>query len=138
MAKVRTAARVDGNHAEIVRQFRAVGATVHDVHQVPNGFDILVGYRGQNFIFEIKDPAQPKSGRQLTPGEKAFKEAWRGGEYHVIETFAEALRIITSPGKTPKNFPAYEHPLNLCPYGAASPLPASAAAELQPDYRLSA
>jgi hypothetical protein len=119
MAKVRTAARVDGNHAAIVRQFKAVGASVHDVHQVPNGFDILVGYRGLNFIFEIKDPAQPKSGRKLTAGETAFKDTWRGGEYHVIETFDEGLKIITTPPKTPKNFPTYGAPSTLNPRASA-------------------
>jgi hypothetical protein len=135
MAKVRTAARVDGNHAEILRAVRAVGATVLDTHQLPNCFDALIGYRGREFIFEIKDPAQPPSGRKLTPGELSFKNTWRGSEYHVVETTEQAIKIITENPKTPKNFPPYGHdtrqhpagpgaaPGELCCYGAGSPLP---------------
>ena len=111
MAKVRTAARVDGNHAEILATARSIGASVLDTHQLPNCFDALIGYRGREFIIEIKDPAQPKSGRKLTPGEASFRDAWRGSEYHIIETGAELIKVLTAPPKTPKNFPSYQHPL---------------------------
>lgn len=93
----RTASRVDGNQASIVRQLRAVGASVLHVHQLKNCFDLLVGYRGRTFIIEIKDPAQPPSARQLTPGEAKFRDEWRGTPYHVVLTIEEALAIITAP-----------------------------------------
>jgi hypothetical protein len=94
---LRTASRVDGNQAEIVRTLRAVGASVLHTHQLKNCFDILVGYRGRTFLMEIKDPAQPPSGRQLTPGEAEFKATWRGSPYHIVHTPDEAIRIITTP-----------------------------------------
>lgn len=94
---LRTASRVDGNQAEIVRTLRAVGASVLHTHQLKNCFDILVGYRGRTFLMEIKDPAQPPSARQLTPGEAEFKASWRGSPYHIVHTPDEAIRIITSP-----------------------------------------
>jgi hypothetical protein len=94
---LRTASRVDGNQASIVRALRAVGAYVLHTHQLKNCFDILVGYRGRTHLMEIKDPAQPPSARQLTPGEAKFREEWRGTPYHVVETADQAIRIITTP-----------------------------------------
>lgn len=114
MAKVRTAARTDGNHALIKRTVLSIGATVLDTFQIPNCFDMLVGYRGRDFIFEIKDPKQPKSGRKLTDGEKRFSEVWRGSEYHVIETPDQAIKVLTTPAKTPRNFPPYESTCSSC------------------------
>lgn len=111
MAKVRTAARVDGNHAKVLQACRAIGATVLDTHQLPNCFDALIGYRGREFIFEIKDEAQPKSKRKLTPGEKGFADTWRGSKYHIIESPAQAIQVLTTApqiSKTPINFPPYE------------------------------
>lgn len=95
---MRTAARVDANQAEIVRALRAIGASVLYVHQLKNCFDLLIGYRGRDFKFEIKDPAQPESKRQLTPGEAEFREKWRGSPYHIVETVDEAICIITASG----------------------------------------
>jgi hypothetical protein len=96
---LRTAARVDANQAEIVKKLRSIGASVLMTFQLKNCFDILVGYRKQTFIFEIKDPAQPPSARKLTAGEAKFKAEWRGSEYHVVHTFDEALAILTArPG----------------------------------------
>lgn len=92
----RTAARVDANQPAIVNRLRAIGATVLHTHQLKNCFDILVGYRNRTFLMEIKDPAQPPSGRQLTKGEAAFRDSWRGSPYHVVHTFEEALAILTA------------------------------------------
>lgn len=56
--------------------------------------DIAVGYRGKNFLFEIKDWKQPPSKRKLTLDEKKWHQAWNG-QVHVVETFDEALKIIS-------------------------------------------
>ena len=90
----RQASRVDGNQASIVRQLRAVGASVLHTHC----FDLLVGYRGRTFLMEVKDPAQPSSKRQLTEGEAQFKAKWRGSTYHVVHTVDEALGLVTALG----------------------------------------
>jgi hypothetical protein len=94
---MRTAARVDANQAQIVSALRQVGASVLMTFQLKGCFDLLVGYRGRTFLMEIKDPAQPPSARQLTPGEAEFKATWRGSTYHVVHTPDEAIRIITTP-----------------------------------------
>jgi hypothetical protein len=86
--------RVDQNQPVIVQALRAVGATVQPLHTVKHGCpDLLVGYRGANFVLEVKNPAQRPSDRKLTPDEKAWHEAWRG-QKAVIETIDEALKII--------------------------------------------
>lgn len=93
---LRTAARVDANQAKIVAAMRAIGACVLHLHQLKNCCDLLVGYRGRTHLMEIKDPAQPESKRQLTPGEAKFRDEWRGTPYHVVETVDQAIQIITT------------------------------------------
>lgn len=94
---MRTVARVDANQAQIVSAVRRIGASVLHAHQLKNCFDLLVGYRGRTFLFEVKDPSQPPSKRQLTPGESEFRDSWRGSAYHVVHTPDEAIAIITAP-----------------------------------------
>lgn len=92
---MRTAAKVDRNHPEIVAALRGIGASVLSTAQLKGCFDILVGYRGINFIMEIKDGKKPPSACKLTDGEAAFKDAWRGGEYFVVHSVAEAISVVT-------------------------------------------
>ena len=93
---LRTASRVDGNQPEIVKALRAIGASILYTHQLKNCFDLLVGYRGKTFLFELKDPAQPPSARKLTPGEEEFRRTWRGSPYHIVETVDQAISILTT------------------------------------------
>jgi len=60
------AARVDANQADIVKALRAIGASILMMFQLKNCFELLVGYRKQTFLFEIKDLSQPSSARKLT------------------------------------------------------------------------
>ena len=91
---MRRAARVDENQREIVAALRAAGATVEPLHFVGRGFpDILVGYRGRNYLIEIKDGRKPPSRRRLTPDEQAWHERWRG-QVAVAESVEDALKII--------------------------------------------
>ena len=49
------------------------------LHELGKGApDILVGFHGENFIFEIKDPDKPPSHRKLTGDEEKWHEKWRG------------------------------------------------------------
>lgn len=92
---LRVASRVDANQPAIVAALRGIGASVLHLHQLKNCFDILVGYRGRTFLMEIKDPSQPPSKRQLTPGEAEFRDTWRGTTYHIVHSPDEALAIVT-------------------------------------------
>ena len=87
--------RVDANQSLIVKELRAIGATVQSLADLGKGVpDLLVGWRGQNWLMEIKDWKQPPSKRRLTPDEKKWHQSWNG-QVHVVETFDEALKIIS-------------------------------------------
>jgi hypothetical protein len=94
LTPVRRAARTDDNQQEIAKALRAVGATVTLTHAVGRGFpDMVVGYRGINYLFEVKDGSKPPSRRKLTPDETAWHLTWRG-HVSVIDDVAGALRAI--------------------------------------------
>jgi len=87
--------RVDANQSLIVKQLRAIGATVQSLADLGKGVpDLLVGWRGKNWLMEIKDWKQPPSKRRLTPDEKKWHQSWNG-QVHVVETFDEAMKIIS-------------------------------------------
>lgn len=93
---MRRAAKVDRNQKEIVTQLRRFGASVYPTHMVGRGFpDIVVGYRGINYLFEIKDNLQPPSKQRLTPDELAFFEMWKGSIYKVT-TIDECIKLMTA------------------------------------------
>lgn len=90
---VRHRARRDIIHAEIVTALRAVGASVQDLAAVGGGVpDILVGYRGINYLMEIKTPKHTtKAGtaeRQLE-----WHQSWRGSA-HYVRSIDEAYKVI--------------------------------------------
>lgn len=88
---MRKRARVDANHAEMVKAFRALGCSVLDLSQLGNGCpDILVGVRGShNVLVEIKDGKKKPSARKLTPDEEEFFATWRGPRF-----VADSLRDV--------------------------------------------
>ena len=90
----RTAKR-DGNHSEIVKKLRDAGATVLDLAAVGKGApDLLVGFRGANYLIEIKDPLQPKNKTNLRENQVEFHQGWKGKPPAVAMTAREALVII--------------------------------------------
>lgn len=92
---VRRAARTDANQQEIVEALRKVGATVHVTSHVGEGFpDLVVGFRWQTYLMELKDGDKPPSGRKLTPDEKFFLDHWKGGPAVVVNDAAEALAVL--------------------------------------------
>ena len=91
---MRRAARVDGNQAEIVSALRGAGCSVCVLSAVGEGCpDLLVGYRGYNFLFEVKDPEQPKHRHELTDEQVEFHASWQGQVQKVFSA-GEILRAI--------------------------------------------
>lgn len=91
---MRRRAKVDGNQPEIVRALRDIGASVAHIHMVGAGIpDLIVGFRGINYLFEIKDGSLPPSKRKLTPDETQWHEDWRG-HVHIIESVDDAYQAI--------------------------------------------
>jgi hypothetical protein len=89
----RRAARVDDNQSFIVKGLRKMGCSVLIVSQLKNCFDILVGFKGINIAFEIKDGNKPPSQRKLTEGEQKFFDEWNG-QVAVVESLEEAIKKI--------------------------------------------
>jgi hypothetical protein len=78
---------VDGNQSEIVDDLRLIpGCTVAVLSAVGNGVpDLLIGYRGFNFLVELKDPTKPKGDQELTPAQVKFHAEWKG---QVLKAFS--------------------------------------------------
>ena len=92
MTERRAAYRVDANQPAIVQALRGIGATVQHLHTVGDGCpDILVGYRGTNFLMEIK--RSPRA--RMTDDERAWHEAWRGTVF-VVTSPEQAIEIVTT------------------------------------------
>ena len=86
---MRVRGKVDANHKQIVSSLRAIGATVQSLANIGNGCpDILVGYHGKNFLFEIKGPKA-----KLTEAEEVWHRVWRGS-VRTIRSFDEAYNVI--------------------------------------------
>ena len=86
---MRRDARVDKNQKDIVRAVRAVGADVQHLHFVGKGCpDILVGFRGGNYLMEIKS----KRGA-MTADELDWHIKWRG-QVCIVRNEDDALETI--------------------------------------------
>lgn len=85
----RRAARADANQEQVVRWFRALGASVAHIHTVGQGVpDLLVGWRGYNLLVEVK---QPKG--RLTPDETTWHETWLG-QVAIIRTLEDVQELL--------------------------------------------
>jgi len=91
---MRRAARKDANQDEIVEVLRDIGASVAITHQLGNGFpDLVVGFRGENFMLEIKDGRKAPSAQRLTKDEEIFHRTWNG-KVDIVKSVDEALKAI--------------------------------------------
>lgn len=90
-------ARVDKNQTEIVEALRAIGASVQSLATVGKGVpDLLVGYRGQNWLLEVKG----KNG-VLTAPQITWHAEWRGRVY-VVRDAGDAIVLISGAHKKQK------------------------------------
>jgi hypothetical protein len=76
--------QLDANHRDIRAGLEAVGASV----EVKSPLDLLVGYRGKNYLIEVKT-AKGK----LRPSQVKFFDRWKG-QAIVVRTMDEALLAI--------------------------------------------
>lgn len=80
--------QLDANHREIRDGLITYGATV----DAKGPLDLLVGFRGVNYLIEVKT-AKGK----LRPSQEAFLARWKG-QAVVVRTLDEALCAIGIPG----------------------------------------
>ena len=93
---MRHRAKTDANQAAVVDALRRIGCSVRSTASIGAGFpDLAVGYRGQNFLLEVKDGAKAPSARKLTDEEKRFALEWRG-HYVVVTSANDAIAIVTA------------------------------------------
>lgn len=91
----RFSAKVDESQNGIVIALREIGASVEIASAIGQGFpDLIVGYKGQNFLLEVKNPVT--SGRQskLNDRQIEWHNTWKGSSY-VVRTPEEAIQVIT-------------------------------------------
>lgn len=92
---MRRAAKVDDSQPRIVRAMRAVGATVISLAGLGDKApDLLVGFRHQTYLFEVKTPGREMHHRQHAIEQAEWRAKWPGGPVHVVSTPEQALRIM--------------------------------------------
>ena len=85
---MRRHSRIDAWHREAVDYLRSMGASVQSLADIGKGCpDLLIGWRGRNYLIEIKDGRKPPSQRKLTDLEVTWHKQWYG-QIHVIETLS--------------------------------------------------
>ena len=92
---MRRAAKIDSNQNEIVDALRKIpNLSVQITSQLGKGFpDLVIGYKGLNYIVELKDGNKPKSAQKLTPDEELWHSKWNG-QKAVCNSLDEILNII--------------------------------------------
>lgn len=80
------ARRIDENQRAIVAALRKCGASVLILNAA---IDLIVGYRGSNFLLEVKRPKRSR----LTKTQESMLETWRGN-LRVVHSVDEALVAI--------------------------------------------
>jgi Holliday junction resolvase len=80
----------DQNHNAISDACRDIGATIIDTSALGGGApDFIAGYRGTNYLFEVKRDRKAK----LTDQQQKKHTAWNGAMYVVTEPH-EAVTIL--------------------------------------------
>lgn len=85
--------RRDLNHAEIRDELRKICGkdNVRDTADLGDDFpDLVVGWKGQTFLIEIKSSKKKK----LLPGQAAGIQSWRGGPWARVDSLDDALAIL--------------------------------------------
>jgi hypothetical protein len=87
--------RTDANHKQMIDGLRKIpGISIFSTHMVGKGFpDIVIGYKGINYLVEIKDGAKTKSRKKLTDDEIKFHGSWLG-QIMIAENIDDVLRLL--------------------------------------------
>jgi hypothetical protein len=92
MELIMAAKRTDHNQVEIVSALRDAGTTVTILAGVGGGCpDLLVGWRGKNYLLEVKNPAG--MGDLFTAAELEWIQSWRG-QVTIVHDIDEALAAL--------------------------------------------
>lgn len=99
---MRRAAKVDGNHSQIVQGFRNAGCSVLSLAAIGKGVpDLLISFGGVTWLVEVK---MPKG--KLTDDQTRFLSGWTGchaivtdqvGIDHVVQSMLAQSMLLTKP-----------------------------------------
>ncbi len=81
--------QLDPNHRTIRDGLKAIGASVDS----RGPLDLLVGFRGVNYLLEVKAPGSNVGRRKLRPSQAKFLKGWQG-QADVVRTLDDALEAI--------------------------------------------
>ena len=91
---MRRAAKVDGNHGQIVSALRKAGIAVKSLAQVGGGLpDLLAAFRGRTVLLEVKLP-----GEKLNQMQQEFHATWPG-VVKVVTTPEEAVLAVVEAAR---------------------------------------
>jgi len=86
---MRKRGKIDTNHSEIVKDLRKAGCSVQSLASIGDGTpDLLVGFQGGNYLFEVKNGNSP-----LTIHEHKWHLAWNG-HVRTVRSSEEVFRIL--------------------------------------------
>lgn len=86
--------KVDANQPEIIKALKSQGASVQVLSDGKGCPDLLVGYRGCNYLIEVKIPGKKPNKQQVE-----WAAEWRGGYVYLCYTVEDALTIIQARGR---------------------------------------
>jgi len=90
------ASKVDLNQPQIIRDLRKLGACVTVISSVGKGVpDLLVSYQDRWWLFELKNPDNPKSKQRLTKDEQRWVNKQKAPVYIIRDTL-EAIVIFNN------------------------------------------
>jgi hypothetical protein len=91
--------RLDGNHVAIMDALRKAGMKPLSLANVGNGCpDLIIGFRGINLLFEVKDGSLVPSARALTADEDVFHRTWPG-QVAIVESPEQAVAAVIDEAK---------------------------------------
>ena len=83
------AAKVDKNHADIVKCLRECGASVQSLASIGKGCpDLIAAKAGEVWVIEVKGPKG-----KLTPDQVEWFSNWRG-VVHIVRNRADVLKVM--------------------------------------------
>ena len=92
---MRRRAKTDANQSDIVAVLREMGVSVQSLAEVGAGCpDLLCGWRGRNYLLEVKDGSKPPSERILTRDQVDWHSTWPG-QVEVVYSVSDAIKVVT-------------------------------------------
>ncbi len=85
---------VDKNQAALVVVFEQLGCSVLNCVRVGSGFpDLIIGYRGHDYLVEVKNPTNAYGKRGLNGNQKRWSDTWPSPVF-VVRTEDDVIKLV--------------------------------------------